>query len=50
MSIQAIRKFHNAIHKIYQFSGHNYELAIKDPANNPLNKYDAIIVRVKNGY
>lgn len=39
MSIQAINQYHNAIHKIYQFSGQNHEQAIKDEFKRLLNHY-----------
>ncbi len=39
MSIQAINQYHNAVHKIYQFSGQNHEQAIKDEFKRLLNVY-----------
>jgi predicted helicase len=39
MSIQAIHQYHNAIHKIYQFSGQSHEQAIKDEFKKLLNHY-----------
>jgi predicted helicase len=39
MSIQAINQYHNAIHKIYQFSGQSHEQAIKDEFKKLLNHY-----------
>ena len=39
MTIQAIHQYHNAIHKIYQFSGQSHEQAIKDEFKRLLNHY-----------
>jgi len=39
MSIQAIHHYHNAVHKIYQFSGQTHEQAIKDEFKRLLNHY-----------
>ena len=39
MSIQAINQYHNAIHKIYQFSGQNHEQAIKNEFQKLINHY-----------
>jgi predicted helicase len=39
MSIQAIHHYHNAVHKIYQFSGQSHEQAIKDEFKRLLNHY-----------
>ena len=39
MSIQAIHHYHNAVHKIYQFSGQTHEQAIKDEFKRLLNNY-----------
>ncbi len=39
MTIQAIHHYHNAIHKIYQFSGQSHEQAIKDEFKRLLNYY-----------
>mgnify|MGYP000161429625 FL=1 len=39
MSIQAINQYHNAIAKIYQFSGQSHEQAIKDEFKKLLNHY-----------
>ncbi|MEY4767775.1 MAG: hypothetical protein RL637_414 [Pseudomonadota bacterium] len=39
MSLQAINQYHNAIAKIYQFSGQNHEQAIKDEFKKLLNHY-----------
>ncbi len=39
MSIQAIHDYHNAVHKIYQFSGQTHEQAIKDEFKRLLNHY-----------
>lgn len=39
MSIQAINQYHNAIHKIYQFSGQSHEQAIKNEFQKLINHY-----------
>jgi predicted helicase len=39
MTIQAIHHYHNAVHKIYQFSGQTHEQAIKDEFKRLLNHY-----------
>lgn len=39
MSIQAINQYHNAVHKIYQFSGQNHEQAIKTEFQKLINHY-----------
>ena len=39
MSIQVIHHYHNAVHKIYQFSGQTHEQAIKDEFKRLLNHY-----------
>lgn len=39
MTIQAIHHYHNAVHKIFQFSGQTHEQAIKDEFKRLLNHY-----------
>ncbi|MCX7066168.1 MAG: N-6 DNA methylase [Methylococcales bacterium] len=39
MTIQAINQYHNAIHKIYQYSGQSHEQAIKNEFQKLINHY-----------
>jgi predicted helicase len=39
MTLQAIHQYHNAVHKIYQFSGQNHEQAIKTEFQKLINHY-----------